>query len=152
MNYADWDYSTAEGTVPVALLAVRIRLKSVEFLFPPTISHKMSGCMRMRVPNCEVVLNSLRRSQRHHSAEGKFRSINEMEYVSSSPFFVSQIRVAQKMGVCAWKRRRRRRRRTHTIGRSNQGEGTPITLCVCAYVRIVRNYTKLVMGTIGAIV
>ena len=119
-------------------------------------AHKYSpqaSSYRLRVPNCEVVLNSLRHSQKHQSAEGKFRSVNEMEDVFSSPFFVSQIRVAQKMGVCAWKRRRRRRRRrTHTIGRSNQGEGTPITSCVCAYVCIVRNYTKLVMGTIGAIV
>ena len=74
----------------------------------------------------------------------KANSEASMKWKMSSPlllFFVSQIRVAQKMGVRAWKRRRRRRRRTtHTIGRSKQGEGTPITSCVCAYVCIVRNY------------
>ena len=37
---ADWEYSTATPSSPNWL-------KSIEFLFPPTISHKMSAWMRM---------------------------------------------------------------------------------------------------------
>ena len=72
----------------------------------------------------------------------KANSEASMKWKMSSPlpFLSRKLESLRKWGVRAWKRRRRRRRRTHTIGRSNQREGTPITSCVCAYACIVRDY------------